>query len=214
MGSSTTGVRWKTIPLVILLLVLASYLLVEGLGLVDFDAVLQTLKGTHRLIAASVIFALLIADVLLPVPSTPLMILAGTVLGAIGGITLSIVGSMGATAVAYGIGRFATPWLLRRVVDEDELDAMREWGSRMGRWVFAVARGIPMMAETVGISAGISQVPFWLFFRYTFIGTVPICVVYGLAGSYADTVEQIVLIAAVGFLAAVAVSYALRRRLR
>lgn len=213
MGSSTTRVRWKTIPLVILLLVLASYLLVEGLGLIDFDSLLGSLQKSHRFAAAAVIFALLVADVLLPIPSTPLMIVAGTVLGAVGGITLSIVGSMGASAVAYGIGRFATPWLLRKVVSEDELDDMRQWGTRMGRWVFAVARGIPMLAETVGISAGISRVPFGLFLGYTFVGTVPICVVYGLAGSYAETIEQIVLIAALGFLAAVALTYALRRRL-
>lgn len=212
--SYETGVRWKVLPFAVLGFVFASWIVFEAFGLIDFEGVVQRVRAVDPMTTAAVIFALLVVDVLLPVPSTPLIVLAGTALGVPGGVALAVAGSMGSSAVAYALGRFARPWLVRKVVSLEELGDMRRWWRTYGPWLFAVARGVPMLAETVGVSAGISRASFWRFWWFTLLGTVPICVAYVVAGAYAETVEQIVMITAVGFLAMVGLSYLLRRRLR
>lgn len=212
--SYETGVRWKLLPFVVLGFVLLSWIVFEAFGIIDFEGVVQRVRAVDPATTAAVILALLVVDVLLPVPSTPLIVLAGTALGVPGGVALAVAGSMGSSAAAYALGRFARPWLVRKVVTLEELHDMSRWWRTFGPWLFGVARGVPMMAETVGVSAGVSRTPFRTFFWYTLLGTVPICVAYVVAGSYAETVEQIVMISAVGFLAMVGVGYLLRRRLR
>jgi uncharacterized membrane protein YdjX (TVP38/TMEM64 family) len=209
--SYETGVRWKWIPFVVLGFVLLSWIVFEALDLIDFEGVVTWVRGIDPVWAAVAIFALLVVDVLLPVPSTPLIVLAGTALGLPLGLALAVVGSLGSSAAGYALGRFAGPWLVRRVVTIDELTEMRRWGRQFGPWFFGVARGIPMMAETVSVSAGVSRVSFRTFILFTLAGTVPICAAYVLAGSQAETVEGIVMISAVGFLLTVGLFYLLRR---
>lgn len=209
--SYETGVRWKWIPFVVLGFVLLSWIVFEALDLIDFEGVVTWVRGIDAVWTAAVIFALLVVDVLLPVPSTPLIVLAGTALGWPLGLALAVVGSLGSSAAGYALGRFARPVLVRRVVTMEELAEMRRWGRQFGPWFFGVARGIPMMAETVSVSAGVSRVSFRTFMLYTLAGTVPICAAYVFAGAQADTVEHIVMISAVGFLLTVAVFYLLRR---
>jgi uncharacterized membrane protein YdjX (TVP38/TMEM64 family) len=212
--SYETGVRWKLLPFVVLGFVLLSWIVFEAFGVIDFEGVVQRVRAVDPATTAAVILALLVVDVLLPIPSTPLIVLAGTVLGVPGGVALAIAGSMGSSAAAYALGRWARPVLVRRVVSLEEMSEMRRWWRTYGPWLFGVARGVPMLAETVGVSAGISHTPFRAFFWYTLLGTVPICVAYVVAGSRAETVEQIIMISAVGFLVMAAVGYVLRRRLR
>jgi uncharacterized membrane protein YdjX (TVP38/TMEM64 family) len=127
---------------------------------------------------------------------------------------LTIAGSMGCSAVSYGVGRFASPLVRRRIVDDDELREMEEWSDQFGRWIFVFSRGLPLMTETVGTSAGIAQVSFGRFLWYTLLGTVPVCLIYVVAGSYAETAQGILEIATLGFLIPVALWYVVRRILR
>ncbi|MGH3982897.1 MAG: hypothetical protein ACRDST_09520, partial [Pseudonocardiaceae bacterium] len=64
--------------------------------------------------------ALLIADVVLPVPSSVVMIAYGALFGVVGGASLALVGSLGAAMAGYAIGRCAGPPLLRSVCSEAE----------------------------------------------------------------------------------------------
>jgi 3-dehydroquinate synthase len=207
-------VRWQTIPLAVLVVVLVSYVALEFSGVVSFTDTLDRLRESSPLVVAATIFALLVVDSVLPVPSTPLIALAGSVFGVAVGAALTIAGSMGCSAASYAVGRFASPLLRHRIVDDDELREMQQWGDRFGRWMFVLSRGLPLMTETVGTSAGIARVPFGRFLGYTLLGTAPVCLIYVVAGSYADTAKDILAIAALGFLVPVALWYAVRRVLR
>ncbi|SDM88384.1 membrane protein DedA, SNARE-associated domain [Lentzea albidocapillata subsp. violacea] len=212
--SYQTGVRWKSLPFVVFGFVMLSWIVFDASGVIDFDGVVQRMRAADPVTTAAVIFALLLVDVLLPVPSTPLFVLAGTALGVPGGAALVIAGAMASSAGAYVLGRWARPVLVRRVVSLEDMAEMHRWWRTYGPWLFGVARGVPMLVETVGVSAGISHTPFRSFFGYTLLGTAPICTAYVIAGTYAETVEQIVMISVVGFLVTAGVAYLLRRRLR
>jgi uncharacterized membrane protein YdjX (TVP38/TMEM64 family) len=207
-------VRWQAIPLTVLVVVLVSYVALEVSGVVSFTDTLDRLRESGRLAVAVTIFTLLVVDSVLPVPSSPLIALAGSVFGTPVGAVLTIAGSMGCSAASYAVGRFASPLVRRRIVDDDELREMQEWGDRFGRWMFVFSRGLPLMTETVGTSAGIARAPVGRFLGYTLLGTVPVCLIYVVAGSYAETAQDILAIATLGFVVPVALWYAVRRVLR
>lgn len=210
----TSRVRWQAIPLTVLVVVLVSYVALEVSGLVSFTDTLDRLRSSGRLAVAVTIFTLLLVDSVLPVPSSPLIALAGSVFGAPVGAMLTIAGSMACSAASYGVGRFASPWVRRRIVDDEELREMDEWTDRFGRWMFVFSRGLPLMTETVGTSAGIARVPLARFLWYTLLGTVPVCLIYVIAGSYAETAQGILEIATLGFLVPIVLWYVVRRILR
>ena len=216
MGSNRGGprVKWQTIPLIVLVAVLVSYVALEASGVVSFTDTVERLRESSLLTVAVTILALLIVDSVLPVPSVPLIALAGSVFGTVTGSLLTIVGSMGCSAVSYAIGRFASPLLRRRFVSDDELREMQEWGDRHGRWMLVLSRALPVMTETAGISAGIAQMPLGRFLWYTLLGTAPVCVVLVVAGSYAESAKDILAIAALGALIPIVLVYVVRRIVR
>lgn len=80
-------------------------------------------------LAAACGVGLLVADVVLPVPSSLLMIAHGAWFGAAVGSALSLAGGVGAALAGYGLGRWAGPPVLRRVCSAAE----REWAARLVR---------------------------------------------------------------------------------
>src|SRR5215218_3598030 len=69
--------------------------------------------------------ALLTADVVLPVPSSGVMLLNGLLFGVWVGAALSVVGSVGCAAVAFWMGRAGSPWVRRLVTPEQHDRAER-----------------------------------------------------------------------------------------
>ncbi len=75
---------------------------------------------------------LLIADVLLPVPSSIVMIAHGALFGVVYGTLLSLIGGTGATLVGFALGRRGGPLLARVVSREERTRAdclLRRWGA-------------------------------------------------------------------------------------
>src|SRR5262249_19556190 len=106
------------------------------------------------------------------------------------------------------------PWLRRRFVADDELREMQQWADRFGRWTLVLSRALPLMTETVGTSAGIAQMPVGRFLWYTLLGTAPVCLVYVVAGSYAESAKDILAIAALGSWIPIVLVSAVRRMVR
>ena len=97
--------------------------------------------------------ALLVADVVLPVPSAGVMIAQGAVFGLVAGSVLSLVGGTGATVAAYLVGR-RSRGLVERLVSPEQQRRAEAFLDRHGVWAIVVSRPVPMLAETVGIIAG------------------------------------------------------------
>ena len=138
--SYETGVRWKWIPFVVLGFVLLSWIVFEALDLIDFEGVVTWVRGIHPLWAALAIFALLVVDVLLPVPSTPLIVLAGwgTVREASGVaapfiLVNSLAGLLGRGLSAAGLPAAVPLWLAAVFV-----------GGAIGSWLGA--RRLPLLS--------------------------------------------------------------------
>lgn len=98
---------------------------------------------------------LLVVDVVLPVPSSLVMIAHGVAFGAVVGASLSLVGSVGASLVGFAVGRRGGA-LLDRVVSPHERARADRLLSRWGVLAVVVTRPVPLLAETTVILAGAS----------------------------------------------------------
>ncbi len=178
---------------------LALFGVVEGLGvpiLTDPSVVL----GRASLAAAAAGVALLWADVLLPVPSSVIMVANGALFGFATGAALSLAGSLGAAVLGFALGRRGSR-LLTRVVSPAEKARADALLSRYGALAVLVTRAVPLLAETTVIMAGTSPMSWRRMLAAAFAGSLPPCLLYALAGAQrggaASTVVMFAIVMAV-----------------
>jgi uncharacterized membrane protein YdjX (TVP38/TMEM64 family) len=184
--------RYTLLVLAMMLLFLALFGLAEWLRvplLTDPDPWLS--RGGW--IAATIGVGLLVADVLLPVPSSLVMIAHGALFGVVGGTLLSLAGSLGAAAFGFFLGRRGGP-LLARLVPEAErrrADALlRDWGNL----AVVATRPVPIVAETVAILAGASPMGWGAMIVAALAGSLPAALLYALTGATARSLDNVVLV--------------------
>ena len=142
--------------------------------------------------AAAVGVGLLIADVLLPVPSSFVMVAHGAMFGVLLGTALSLVGSVGAAVVAFGIGRRGGSLLLRVVGPGEQAQANRLL-ERWGTLAIIVSRPLPLIAETVSVMAGASTLGWGRATLAALVGSIPASVLYAITGATAATLDSALL---------------------
>jgi uncharacterized membrane protein YdjX (TVP38/TMEM64 family) len=142
--------------------------------------------GSGDMLAGLVGVGLLVADVVLPVPSSTLMIAHGALFGLVGGTLLSLAGSMGAALVGFALGRRAGALLDRFVQHEERARADRLLG-RWGALAIVITRPVPLLAETVTIMAGSSPLGWGRAALATLVGSLPPAFLYALTGTAAVT---------------------------
>lgn len=157
-----------------------------ALGLPVDDA--QPWMGRGGAAAGAVGVGLLIADVALPVPSSGVMLLHGALFGLWVGAALSLVGSIGAAAVGFGLGRAGTKWI-RRFVTPAEHDRAGRMLQRWGALAIVASRPVPMLAETMMILAGASPMPWGRAMLAALAGSIPAALAYAAAGAAAASLS-------------------------
>lgn len=162
---------------------LLAFAVVEATGVPVLGDPLPALDG-GGLAAAGVGVALLVADVVLPVPSSVVMIAHGALFGVVGGALLSLAGAVGAAMVGFLLGRRGSP-LVGRLVPPDERKRADELIGRWGLLAVIVSRPVPVLAETVAVMAGASTMPARTMVVGTAVGAVPAAVLYAVAGALA-----------------------------
>jgi uncharacterized membrane protein YdjX (TVP38/TMEM64 family) len=173
--------RYLTIIGGMLAFFLSFFLMVEALGvplLVDPGPWLN--RG--GLPAAVLGVSLLIADVLLPVPSSLVMVAHGALFGVVGGTLLSLLGSTGAALFGFWIGRRGGK-LLERSVPPEERERANYLLDRWGALAIIVTRPVPLLAETVAIMAGASRMSWGSVALAALAGSLPPALLYALTGA-------------------------------
>ena len=135
------------------------------------------------ILAAALGVSLLIADVLLPVPSSLVMVAHGALFGVVTGTFLSLLGSVGAALFGFAIGRRGGS-LLERIVSPHERARADQILARWGALAIIVTRPIPLLAETVAIMAGASSSLGWgRMALAALVGSLPPALLYALTGA-------------------------------
>jgi uncharacterized membrane protein YdjX (TVP38/TMEM64 family) len=132
--------------------------------------------------AAAIGVSLLALDVVLPVPSNIVMIAHGALFGIVAGTLLSLAGSLLASAVAFWFGRRGGR-LLSLAVPADERAHADAILTRWGVVAIVLSRPLPLLAETILVLAGTSQMRWRTAMLASFGGSLPLCLFYAWAGA-------------------------------
>jgi uncharacterized membrane protein YdjX (TVP38/TMEM64 family) len=128
--------------------------------------------------------ALLVADAVLPVPSSLVMIGNGAFFGAVGGTLVSTAGMVGATVAGFALGRGGTRFVAR-FTRESERRSMDVLLARWGGLAIALTRPVPILAETAALLAGTTSMSWGSLVAGALAGAVPISIAYAVAGAFA-----------------------------
>jgi uncharacterized membrane protein YdjX (TVP38/TMEM64 family) len=187
------------------------FALVEALDVPLLTNPSASLAGLGAL-AAPVGVGLLVADVLLPVPSSLVMIAHGALFGVTVGTLLSLAGTLGAGLFGFSLGRRGGP-LLNRLVSAEERARANDLLDRWGALAVVATRPVPVLAETVAILAGASPMTWGRMALATAAGALPACLLYAVTGATATTLDSTVAVFAL-VLAISGVFWLVSRRLR
>jgi uncharacterized membrane protein YdjX (TVP38/TMEM64 family) len=129
-----------------------------------------------------VAIALMMADIILPIPATAVLATLGIVYGPVVGGLIGCAGSMLAGSVGYlacrAMGRRAAVWML----GESGFEKSHAFFVRSGGWTVALSRWMIILPEMVSCLAGLTRMPARLYFTALACGTVPMCFAYAWIG--------------------------------
>jgi uncharacterized membrane protein YdjX (TVP38/TMEM64 family) len=180
--------RYWTLVGLVLLLFLAIFLIAEQLHLPILTNP-QTWMKTGSISAALFGIGLLTMDVILPVPSSLIMIANGALFGVAVGTLLSLIGSLGAALSGFWLGRYGKKWLTNLLSLEQQRQAnqlLKKWGLL----AIILTRPLPLLAETTAVVAGTSSLRGSSVALATLVGSIPAALLYALTGSTATNFNQ------------------------
>jgi uncharacterized membrane protein YdjX (TVP38/TMEM64 family) len=178
-------------PLIVtalLVLLLAAFVAVEALQVPLLTGPEPWLREAG-IAAAAIGVGLLVVDVVVPVPSSAVMIAQGALFGVVGGTLLSLAGGVGATLVGFGIGRRSRSLVDRMVPADQQRKAERLLG-RYGGLAIVVTRPVPMLAETTAVIAGTSQMPWRSAVLAGALGHLVPALLYAISGAIATSLAN------------------------
>jgi uncharacterized membrane protein YdjX (TVP38/TMEM64 family) len=174
--------RLFALVLALALLVAAPFLLwgdrVEAV--LSVGGALEWMRGTGWGWAAGA--GLIVADVVLPVPSTAVIAALGILYGPVIGGLIGGVASMLAGSAGYWLCRAAGPDIGERLAGRAGMIEARRLFERWGFVLVALSRWFPVLPETVAFLAGLISAPFPRFLAALAAGALPLGLVFATAG--------------------------------
>jgi membrane protein DedA with SNARE-associated domain len=178
------------------------------------DLVSWQASSPSKVVLSAVVIGVLAADLLLPVPSGPVMTLAGAQLGALPAIGVTWVGLMIGSTIGFALGRYGGRPLLARFVSERDLADLELSAQRHSLWMLLITRPMPILAEASVIVAGMLRTPWWLFFTVVSVGNLLCAIIFCTLGEYAAANEWIVVALFLSVVVPVLMLVGLRHRLK
>lgn len=126
---------------------------------------------------------LLVADILLPIPSTLVMSALGLTYGPLVGGLYAATGSALAGLIAYGLSRWLGRPLALRLAGEAGLHEGERFFATGGAWVVVCSRCLPILPEAVACLAGLNRMPFRTFLLAALCGSLPMGFVFAAIGA-------------------------------
>lgn len=167
----------------ILVIFLISFLIVDSLKLSILND-MSILNESGGIVAALGGVALLTLDIILPIPSSLIMIGNGMLFGAFWGFILSMVGGLTASMIGFFLGRGGSG-LIKKIATHEELQTAERLMQKWGILAVVITRPVPLLSETMSIIAGTSSINISKMFFASIAGLFPAALIYALTGAYA-----------------------------
>lgn len=165
-----------------------SFVVAEKMGWMSTEFIKPKLEAVRQsnggmLAAFGVIIFLLVIDILLPVPSSVVMMLSGALLGAWLGGLASFIGAMAAAWIGFFGCRYGGARFFQRMVGNEDTGKVEQWFNDYGTAAIIISRPVPMLTEILSCLAGLSGVSAVRFSVASIAGTLPICFIYSYVGN-------------------------------
>jgi uncharacterized membrane protein YdjX (TVP38/TMEM64 family) len=122
--------------------------------------------------SAAVGVGLIVADLLIPLPSPAIMAALGLIYGPLMGGAIASFGSFLAALVGYTLCRAIGPRAASWIAGPKQIERLSKFFERNGMWAIAVSRFIPAVPEVLACMAGLTRMPFGRFALGNLIGSV------------------------------------------
>lgn len=198
---SLTGSFWLSLVLFSTLLIL-SFLLLDQQILQVLTHLSQSSTAADPLQKLFLIFlliALLTLDIVLPVPSSIVALLAVALFGGLGGFLLVFIGLCLGASFGYwlGAGYFQ---LLSDGLTVKEWQQAGRLGKRLSTLSLIFLRGVPVLAEASVLAAGMQSYPLKRFLLVTTLANAGLALVYSAVGSFIQEEDALLLAVLAGIL--------------
>ncbi|WP_292486629.1 TVP38/TMEM64 family protein [Methanohalobium sp.] len=181
--------NWRYIPLILFTVFLMIFIIFELSGLLTLEDAKNWVLSFDSL-AGLVIILMLIIDLVIPVPSSVLMTLAGSLYGFFWGVLIGTLGSLLASITGFCLTRYIRKRKALTFIDESEQKSMNKWFTQWGEGILILSRMVPMLTETMSCFAGLTGISFLRFLVIIIIGTIPVTVYYSYFGSHLHSVSE------------------------
>jgi uncharacterized membrane protein YdjX (TVP38/TMEM64 family) len=127
--------------------------------------------------------ALLLADLVLPIPGTVVMSALGFLYGPLVGGLLAAAGGILSGVAGYGVGRLCGEKTARRWLGDLDFEKGRLFFGAGGGWVVALSKSLPILPEVISCMAGLVRMPFGRFLTALACGSLPTGMLFAAIGS-------------------------------
>lgn len=204
--------RWSVFVVLLLAFILVPFFVLEG----RMNALVQeTLhSGASVLLITAAVVVFLLADIVLPVPSSFVLTTTGYLLGFGLGTAVCFVGMTCASLGGYALGRYAGGPLAQRVVGRAQLERFADLSLRYGDALLVAFRAMPVLAEATTILAGISRMALPRFLIVVSIGNLVVAAVYAWIGAVSASQSSFLIASVASIVLPVLIVLAMRRAAR
>ena len=128
--------------------------------------------------------ALILADLVLPVPQTAVIAALGIIYGTVIGGLLGSVGLIGGGILGYALTRTSARRFVDRLVGRQSLHKMESLFDRAGAWAIVLTRSLPYsIPEAIVFLAGLAGMPMRKFTIALTVGSVPTAFAFAAIGA-------------------------------
>jgi uncharacterized membrane protein YdjX (TVP38/TMEM64 family) len=144
--------------------------------------------------AWAVAIVLLVGDLLLPIPTSPVVATAGTIYGTFWGGVIGSAGSFLAGIVAYALARLAGRKSGRLLASEEEMADLQHFFDTWGVGGIIASRAMPVVPEVLTFMAGLARMNLGRFMSALAVGAIPTGFLLAWAGSATGTSSTLLLV--------------------
>jgi uncharacterized membrane protein YdjX (TVP38/TMEM64 family) len=128
--------------------------------------------------------ALMLTDVILPIPATAVLATLGIIYGPILGGIIGSIGMYAAGTAAYLMCRLLGENTTRKLLGERGYKKSNEFFARAGGWTVALSRWMIILPEMISCLAGMTRMPAKLYFTSLAAGVIPMAFTYAAIGAH------------------------------
>jgi uncharacterized membrane protein YdjX (TVP38/TMEM64 family) len=178
--------KLASVFLICCIMVIAVFLLFANIEKwVEFNLKSASSLFTYALLS----FTLLVSDIVLPIPSSLIMLLNGKILGIFFGTLNSTLASTLSSAIGFYLGRKSNVYL-DKFFNAKEKEIGNRLFQKWGNPVILFSKALPIVSEAVSFVSGTTAITLKVFLGYSLAGNLIVSTVYAAIGKLSTSLNS------------------------